>query len=455
VTYDEYHFGREFQTKVVALMVRDASFLRNYYEVVEPTYFTFDILRMISRWVFDYFDRYNVPPTREALMEKAEEETFRLKIFNDQERIFTTIDFCFKCDLSDAQFIRDEIIKFGKTIALQMGITQIIELLKDPTIDNYEEARGILERALSVGIDVTSRRFDFNDFKLDPVSYLRDYMDFNPAYIVKTPWSEINRDLLIGGLGLGQLGVIMGGSGLGKSVFLINIAYAAVHVQRKPTFYFPIGDLKEPDIALRYLARLYGISTYNIYHNKRPDDLSSAIEKYRNQTQLIDIAYFSPATVTVQSLRSYITKVVAMRPEMRPGLIIVDYADNLLPIRHRGKGTYLEMGSIYEDLICMGNDFLCPVWTATQPQRWGLTEEILDVANVGESWKKISHADLVLTINISRTEKTEKRCRVFTAKVRRGKSKQLFNFDLDYDLMIAKETKNNARHKPTQGIVRG
>jgi len=433
----KYKSNDEYQVKVLALMVRDPKFIEIYYDVLNPDYFTVDTLGILGRLIMGYYDKYKIAPTRTSLEDMVDEYNYKKRVIpEDRERLLNMVEYIFRCDTSEESYIKDKVVSFGRTVALKHALSEVIDLVEDPDEDNYNNVKDIIDHALMVGTPMRSDRFDFNAFIRDPHDYMSRLREFDPSYRVALPWTKLNNDLE-GGLGAGQLGVIMGGPGMGKSIFLLNIAHAAVESQGLPTYYFAIGDLKPHDISIRYLCKLFNMTYTDIVKNPDPRTLQEKIDFHSRRHRPLEIVYFAPSTVTVSTLKSYITKTISIDNDMRPGLIIVDYADNLLPTRYEGQGTYLEMGSVYEKLIEMGNSFDCPLWTASQPRRWGLTEEVLDVENVGDSWKKIQHADAVITINQSRVERDKDPpvLRLYSAKTRRGVSKKSIQYTTDFSRM--------------------
>lgn len=435
----KYKSSPDFQTKILALMVQEPNFIGIYYDVLNPDFFTYDMAGILARLILKYYQDYNISPTAEALADLTDAYINRYSVIQeDRDRLLNAVDYIYRCSLEDGDYVKDKVVSFGRTVALKHAIGNLIDLVEDPDEDNYESVRDIIDRALITGTPMRRDRFDFNTFMRDPFGFFDSLDELNQGKLVGTPWPQMT-SYLEGGLGPGHLGVVMAGPGIGKSLWLLNIAHYAVEVLRRPTYYFAIGDLKEYDVATRYLCLLFNMTFTELRSRSNEDRIQQCISRHASWDRPLEIAYFSPQMATVSTLKSYITKRKALNPEMRPGLIIVDYADNISPTRHAGNGTYLEMGGIYEKLIEMGDMFECPTWTATQPRRWSLSTELLDVEQVGDSWKKIQHADVVVTLNKSRDEHNNHMMKAHVAKSRRGKSKDVDVFRVDFSRMAFME----------------
>jgi hypothetical protein len=172
------------------------------------------------------------------------------------------------------------------------------------------------------------------------------------------------------------------------------------------------------DIGLMYGANITGIARDSII-----------VEKDRYIQQLVGqapffneiyIKYFSPGTITVQDLRWWLINLQSIQ-QVTPGLIIIDYADKFKGVED---DRYNAMGDVYTQLIALGDRFACPIWTGSQINREWSHTDIITEQGIADSWQKIAHADLVLTLSQTKDERKDKKCRLYTAKVRRGEGQE-------------------------------
>ena len=111
-------------------------------------------------------------------------------------------------------------------------------------------------------------------------------------------------------------------------------------------------------------------------------------------------------------------------------MIIVDYADLLRPSgRFREKRD--ELGSIYEDLRALAQEFKCPVWTASQTNRSGLNAEVVTMESISEAFNKCFVADFVCSISRTIKDKNSNTARMFIAKNRNGPDGLVFPMFID------------------------
>ena len=141
-----------------------------------------------------------------------------------------------------------------------------------------------------------------------------------------TGWDVID-DLMSGGLGPGELGVVMAPSGIGKSWFLSKIACAALKNGMDVVHY--TLELSESYVGQRYTTILTGIQTSE--HLDRKDEI---VRKIKAIPGRVRIKYYPPQAASAKTIAAHIEKI--RQTCFKPALIIIDYAD-LLKSSDRGR----------------------------------------------------------------------------------------------------------------------
>ena len=203
--------------------------------------------------------------------------------------------------------------------------------------------------------------------------------------VLPTPWDVVN-DITDGGIGKGELGVMVANAGAGKSWCLMNIGAYAVK-SGKTVLHYTL-ELNQAYVGLRYDSVITGIANQNLKHYQ--DEVRQQLNKIRGE---LIIKYFTTKTVSVLGIKAHVEKCILQGK--RPDMIIVDYADLL---RGHGQEKRHELEGIYEDLRGMAGEYGVPVWTASQASRAGLEEDIIDASKVAESYGKVMVADFVISL---------------------------------------------------------
>ena len=78
------------------------------------------------------------------------------------------------------------------------------------------------------------------------------------------------------------------------------------------------------------------------------------------------------------------------------------------------------MESIYEELRGIEQEFECPIWTASQTNRSGLSEEVITMEKISEAFNKCFVADFIFSVSRTIEDKQKNLGKIFIAKNRNG-----------------------------------
>ena len=132
------------------------------------------------------------------------------------------------------------------------------------------------------------------------------------------------------------------------------------------------------------------------------------------------VKYFPLKTVCAQSLKFHVER-IQMIEGIKIDEMIVDYADILRPLeKEKNSNSYSEMGGIYEELRQVAGELQVPIWTASQTNRTGLSEDIVQAHNISDSYRKIMTADFVLSLMRNLNDKANNTARFHVIKNRVG-----------------------------------
>jgi len=226
---------------------------------------------------------------------------------------------------------------------------------------------------------------------------------------IKTPWDIID-EVMDGGLGEGELGVVVAPAGVGKTWVLQTIAAGAI--KRGFTIAHYTLELNETYVGLRYDTIFSGISTQNIKFQK--EEVKKIIDSLKGR---MIIKSYPTRAASVNTISAHLKQLELKN--IIPDMVIVDYADILKDISGMREVRH-QLGSIYEDLRGMAGEFKVPVWTASQANRSALEEEVIDATKVAEAYSKVMTADFVLSISRQAQDKLSHTARCHIIKNRFG-----------------------------------
>ena len=158
-----------------------------------------------------------------------------------------------------------------------------------------------------------------NDLGIDYIEEFESIIEEVKRTSVSTGWDVVD-DLMDGGLGPGELGVVMAPSGIGKSWFLAKIACSAIKAGLNVLHY--TLELSENYVGQRYTTILSGVQTSE--HMERREEIIRKIKAIKGR---VKIKYYPPRFASAKTLSAHIDKVKTTG--FNPDLIIIDYADLL------------------------------------------------------------------------------------------------------------------------------
>jgi hypothetical protein len=388
-------YGPTFQSKVLANLLSDVPFFQQSLDVINPNFFENHAAQWIIEKSIDYFADYKVLPTLEVFkieLENISDDVLKIAVKEQLRSAYQR-----KHD-EDLEYVRDSFLDFAKNQAIKSAIIKSVDLLQ---IGLYGDIKELIDKAMRAG---QPRNIGHN-WKTDIEMRLAG----NSRITVPTGWAAID-DLIGGGLGAGELGVIAAPSGIGKSWALATIGANAAKLGKRVIVY--TLELNEGYMGVRYDTIFTGIEPNEIPNN--PSVVREAVESITGD---IIIKYYPARSVTVHTFAAHLEHLITNK--LKPDLILVDYAD-LMRATSKTDARYQELGIIYEELRSFGGEYGIPVWTASQTQRSSIQDEVIQADKISESYSKIMTADLVISLSRKLEDKANHTGRAHIIKNRFG-----------------------------------
>ena len=388
-------FGTSFQSKIITSCLIDTMFLQTVMEVLQPEYFESDANSWIVKEIYKYFVKYKTTPTLEALkiaVDDVENDVLKLTIVEALKESWRYRE------ANDLPFVQEKTLEFCKNQVLKSAILESANLLES---QNYDGIKTVIDAAMKAGTPV--------DIGHDYNVGIEERLTKSTRITIKTPWDIIN-EVMDGGLGEGELGVVVAPAGVGKTWLLQTIAAGAI--KRGFTVAHYTLELNETYVGLRYDTIFSGISTQNIKFQK--EEVKKIIDSLEGR---MIIKYYPTRAATVNTLSAHLKQLELK--SIKPDLVIVDYADilrdnsGMREVRH-------QLGAVYEDLRGLAGEFKVPIWTASQANRSALEEEVIEATKIAEAYSKIMIADFVLSISRQAQDKLSHTARCHIIKNRFG-----------------------------------
>ena len=386
-------FGHVFQSKIISSLLSDKKFIQTISDILEPDYFDSDANKWLCKIIRDYFFEYKTTPTLEVMKVKIDEmenEILQVSVVDNLKESWRNVE------STDLKFVQEQTLEFCRNQVMKQAIMDSVDLIE---VGQYDQIKKIVDNAMKAGSD--------RDLGHDYIIGIEERLTQSARDTVKTGWDPID-EVMDGGLGAGELGVVVAPAGIGKTWCLQTIASAAVKAGLNVVHY--TLELNQNYVGLRYDTVFSGITTSDIKFYQ--DDVKKKIDALKGT---LLIKYFPTKSASVQTLASHLSQIEIQGN--KPDLVIVDYADIL-----KGVGTEKRhiLENIYEDLRGLAGEIECPIWTASQANRSSLEEEIIDATKVAEAYSKVMIADFVVSVSRKVEDKIANTSRFHVIKNRFG-----------------------------------
>lgn len=421
-------FGDGFQAKILYHIIADKIFALQILEILDPDYFSNDKYVELATQIVKYNAQYQFTPTFETLTtivnteyEDKVERDYLLDLIKEISQV---------TDVSDKQFVQEKTVKFCKQRSMENAIIKSARLVKDTKIDDdlkFDMIAKVVTAALAAG-EAKDIGHTFEGQAL-----LRTVAKRFP---IATSWPMLNDEYIAGGLSGGELGIILGGTGAGKSFMLADLAHAAF-CQGKTTVFYSF-ELREFPVGLRLDSKFTGIPLTQLLLDTEGKHRKAVIEAIKKESSKhpkkpeIIIKEYPTKTASMTKLKNHYNQLVASG--LKPDMIVVDYADLMRPSTHY-KDKRFELESIVEELRGWAGELDVPIWTASQTNRDGLDTSVVTLKTISEALSKAMVADLIISIGRSPELQQTGRACYYLAKNRLGRDKIAFTGEFDTSIM--------------------
>lgn len=212
-------YGQSFQGKCISAILFDKEFLDKIFDIIHDDFFETESNKWIVKTICDYYIKYKNAPTLDVFKHKIEElenKTFEQDIINSLKIAHA------KLNDSDLTYIKEEFLEFCKNQKIKSAIYESADLLK---LGSYDEIKVKIDEALKAGME----KNDGHDY----TTQVDERLSESCRLFVPTKFECLD-SLMDGGLGPGELGVVVAPSGAGKCVgpnTEIEISYNEIGIE--------------------------------------------------------------------------------------------------------------------------------------------------------------------------------------------------------------------------------
>ena len=398
-------YGTSFQIKVLSSLLTHKEFLLNIQDVLSEEYFDNQAHKWIIKEILKYYQKYHTCPSMDVLkveLKKIDNEVLQVSIKEQLREAYKASD-------EDLKYVEEEFSNFCKNQQLKKALLTSVDFLN---AGDYDSIRHMIDNALKAGGDKNMG----HEYNKDVESRYRE----DHRKIVPTPWNTFN-ELLQGGLGNGDFGLIFGSPGGGKSWSLVALGGYAVKLGYNVLHY--TLELGADYVGRRYDAFFTNISVQDIAKYK--PKIEEAVAQLNGQ---LIIKEYPTGKASISTIESHVKKCIDL--DFKPDLIIIDYVD-LLRSKKNNRERKDEIDDIYISTKGLARELNLPIWSVSQVNRAGAKDDIIEGDKAAGSYDKMMVTDVAISLSRKRQDKVNGTGRFHIMKNRYGMDGMTYSVKVD------------------------
>ena len=404
--------GVKYQMSLLKIIIEDKKFAETIIDFIDPNYFDNSSFKFIMTNLKEWHDSYKSFPSYDALKQKIHSEHSNSTLLKAN---IDTIDNIKGHELAggDINFTKESAFNFCKQQVLKKTLKEVEIITQNGEFEEYHKIEKMVQKALQVGVT--------NDEMQDVFENIEDALKADSRHPVPTGIIGID-NLLKGGLGKGELGVVLAPTGTGKTTLLTKISNTAYNAGFNVVQIFFEDNIN--NIKKKHYTIWTGISPDDQILD--PEETTKLVEEAQGRsTGQIKLLKLPSDSVTISEIKSKLRKLNA--DGFRVDLLTLDYIDCISPERSTFGEEWKGEGSIMRSLEAMTSEFDIAIWTATQGNRESISSEVVTTDQMGGSIKKAQIGHVVISIAKTLEQKEQNLATITLLKSRVGKDGVIFN----------------------------
>ena len=418
--------GASFQQALIKSIIEDKKYGEQIIDVIDSKYFDNNSFRFIIQNIKEHFTKYSKIPNYDTLSQQI---VLELKS-QENARIHLDTILGIKDNSQDSSLVKDEALNFCKQQNLKKELKRVNQIIDNGTFQEYNTIEGIIQKAMQVGLPPEESTDVFHN--------IDEVLEKDNRHPIPTGIDGLD-SMLKGGLGRGELGVVLAPTGTGKTTLLTLFSNTAYNYD------FNVLQIFFEDNPSNIKRKHYTIWT-GIEPDEQPnnrDEVKQKVEEIRSKCKgSLSIVKLPSDSVTISEIKTRIRKHISDGKKI--DLLVIDYIDCITPERSINGEEWKGEGSIMRSLESMTSEFDIAVWTATQGNRGSISSEVVTTDQMGGSIKKAQIGHVVLSVGKTLEQKEQNLATMTLLKSRIGQDGVIWSnckFDNRY-LIINTESQN-------------
>lgn len=414
--------GEDFQYKLVHEFLNNKEFFEELSVIIDQNVFTEPSLKTIVGVMKDRLSKDGCVPNYEMV-------GIELRQLSHSERECDTymavLEKIRNIDTSGVNRIKELAIKFFRQQNIVRAANEILRIAGEGDITKYDACVSLLNDAMNKGVH--------NDMGESPFEHLEQTLSDDYREPIPTGIEAVDQ-VLEGGLAKGELGVIIGPSGFGKTSLTSAMASYASTYKCPQNLYqgYKVLQIVFEDrikqIQRKHIGRISGVEAKDLSKKEYIDQVKAAIDNFEDKEMMdrnLRIVKFASGEKTAKSIGRFINNL--KNSGFSPDLVIVDYFECLA--HEADKSTtneYEKEGKTMRVFEAMVGELNIAMWIPSQGTKDSINLDIVTMDKIGGSVKKAQIAHIIMSIARTTDDLEHNNATIAILKNRAGQSGKIF-----------------------------
>ena len=426
VKNDFCYLGDEAEMRFVKSLIEDGKLYLKVHSMLKPDLFSNPTLKEIVKIMKSYYDERGVIATYKDIEYNLKDSTDDDMMLLQHKKIFTQLK---GEELRDGQVTATEkCVNTLKKVEAEKALNTALSALENKGW-NEDTILHLQEQITALNCEIEEGEVMASDL-LERV--------FTDTIDIKVPTGIPQLDeQMKGGLNKGALGLLIAGTGVGKTT-LGSIMCMGAALQKFKVLHIFFEDLLE-DVGRKYYANLTGHYTYEFIEKKNRAELSHLIMGNEEQrialTQYLKPKRMKNGETTVEDIQNYVRGLIANQG-WKPDMIFIDYMSCIKCTTNevlRAQNEFQMLERAMKRLESFANEMNIAIWVAQQTNRDAFKEDTASnrIGNIQGSFRMTQPASFILYLNRPRGAKDYSTANLYLDKCRGCEPKSWEGIKLD------------------------
>ena len=409
------YLGETFQYRLTHEFMENHTFFEDLSSIIDQNMFTDPNLNTLVGVMKNYYEREGHVPSYDML------EVELRDISHSDKEIETYLAILEKVRNSASDGVertRELAEKFFKQQNIIRTANEILKIAGNGDTNQYEACVDLLNDAMTKGTH--------NDFGEGLFDHINETLSDDYRVPIPTGIGKID-EALEGGLGKGELGVIIGPTSFGKTSLTTAMAsHAACNGYKVLQIVF---EDRIKQIQRKHLGRITGIEAKDLSKPDVIDLVRQTIDAFPQKEELeknLRIVKFPSGEKTARQIERFIKKLI--NSGFKPDLTIIDYFECLEhEIDKSSSNEFSQEGKTMRRFEAMAGELDMAIWIPSQGTKDSINLELVTMDKIGGSVKKAQIAHVIMSIARTVDDIANNKATIAILKNRAGKSGKVFN----------------------------